>query len=520
MVMVSASRVVVIGSGVAGLSAAAMLAQRGFEVTVVERDVVLGGKLRTESVAGRSIDVGPTVLTMPEALERVFADAGASLTDYVVLRPLERLARHDWTDGSSLDLYPSLEQTIESVAAFAGPKEALGYRAFASHAARIHELVAPRFLGSQRPTLSTMWSEAKRVGPRALLALDGHRTMWSALSSFFDDPRLLQLFGRYATYCGSSPFTAPGTLNVIAHVERLGVWSVQGGMGALARGLARLVNDRGVEVRLGEHVSEILVDGGRVRGVALRSGEVLEASHVVFNGDVGALSKGLLGRAARFAAPRTRAPSLSAVTLACVGETRGRKLVRHNLFFSDDCAREFRELDQGRLPTEPTLYVCAQDREDVTSEACGAERLFVIVNAPPIGRGVSRGLEEGACEELVWKTLERFGLSVSTVGESVVTTPTRFAERFPGTGGSIYGPATAGMTSSFTRAEARTKVPGLYLAGGSAHPGAGVPMAATSGWLAVEALLSDLRSTSRWRPTATRGGTSMPSATTGTTASS
>jgi 1-hydroxycarotenoid 3,4-desaturase len=510
-------RVVVVGAGVGALSASIALASRGIDVTVVERAPRVGGKMREVEVAGRRIDSGPTVLTVRAVFEELFAAAGASLDAYVTLDPVEVLARHAWADGSRLDLYRDIDRTADAIGALAGSREAAGYRAFCAYAKRIHDHVEGPFMRSQRPTLGSVMREQGLRGMLSLARIDATRTLWSSLGDFFRDPRLLQLFGRYATYCGSSPFLAPATLNVIAHVEREGVWVVRGGMARLAEALARLATERGVTFSLGHGVSEVLTRGGRATGVRLDDGRALEADAVVFNGDVGALSAGLLGPEAQRAwtVDPGLGRSLSAVTFSAVAKADGFPLVRHNVFFSRDYPREFREITDGdSLPSDPTVYVCAQDRDDTActpATSDGRERLFLIVNAP--ARGDRRPFSEDEierCETTTRRHLDALGLSLDwDPSRRAITTPTDFERMFPATGGALYGPPSHGWTSPLARAPSRSKLPGLYLCGGSAHPGAGVPMVARSGLLAAESVLSDLASTARSPAAATRGGTSM-----------
>jgi 1-hydroxycarotenoid 3,4-desaturase len=338
--------------------------------------------------------------------------------------------------------------------------------------------------------------------------------MWNALGDHFHDPRLRQLFGRYATYCGSSPYLAPATLMLVAHVEREGVWIIDGGMHALAAALADAASALGATFRYQQEVTEVLTAAGRVSGVELAGGERLAADAVIMNADVSAVANGLFGDAARSAA-RAIAPSkrsLSAITWSMVGKAKGFPLSRHSVFFSRDYAAEFDAIFRRHaIPDEPTVYVCAQDRLDgdalfSAGEATGqAEELFVLINAPPIGDRYTFGAAEvERAAERTFAALARCGLQVEQRSDaSVVTTPSDFNALFPATGGALYGRASHGWTASFQRPGARTKIPGLYLAGGSTHPGPGVPMAALSGRAAAASLVGDIVRAHRWKPVPT-----------------
>jgi 1-hydroxycarotenoid 3,4-desaturase len=507
-------RVVVVGAGVGGLVAALELAARGLEVLVLERAAAPGGKLCEVAVGDARIDAGPTVFTMRWVFDELFEAVGTSLAAHLALQPVEVLARHAWSERERLDLYSDAARSADAIGALAGPGEALGYLRFCERARRTYETLETTFIRAARPAGPLALAIAVgRRGLGDLRRIEPFTTLWQALGQHFRDPRLRQLFGRYATYVGSSPFAAPATLMLIAHVERAGVWLIEGGMHRLAVVLAELAAARGAAFRYGAEVAEVLADGGRACGVRLADGERIAARAVIVNADVGALATGRLGAAlARVVTPSVPAArSLSAVTWCLVARAAGFPLLRHNVFFSRDYAAEFQDLfRRGRLPAEPTVYVCAQDRGASDGPAPGAaERLLCLVNAPPLGDREACDEEIGSCEERAFRLLARCGLEVERRAEAtVVTTPREFERQFPGTGGALYGQASHGAMASFRRPAARTRLPGLYLAGGSVHPGAGVPMAALSGRLAAASLLADHASTSRSRRAAMPGGTS------------
>ncbi len=479
--------------------------------------------MREIDVGGASIDAGPTVMTMRWVFDELFEAAGSALDQHIQLKPLDILARHAWNESERLDLFADVSRSAEAIGAFAGPAEAAGYRAFCDESRRIYETLRDSFLTVQKAGPMGLAGKIGWGRADALLGIRPFDTLWRALGDHFADPRLRQLFGRYATYCGSSPYAAPATLMLIAHVEQAGVWAVEGGMQRLAEALERLASSLGVDFVHGAHAETIEVEQGRVGGVILAGGTRLPADWIVVNADAAALASGVFGDAARAGAPAqpAAARSLSALTWAIQAETRGFPLVRHNVFFSKDYAAEFDDiLRRGRLPRAPTIYVCAQDRPDGGPGATSAERLLVLVNAP--ANGDQAPLDERdlrACERQVSTHLAQCGVALSQPLErAAITTPTAFNALFPATGGALYGPATHGWAAAFKRPGAKTRIPRLYQAGGGAHPGAGVPMAALSGRLAARQLIQDHTSASRFSPGATLGGTSTPSATTADTA--
>jgi 1-hydroxycarotenoid 3,4-desaturase len=477
--------------------------------------------MRRVTLGGAAMDAGPTVFTMRWVFDELFDAIGERLTDHIGLRPVDVLARHAWSADQRLDLFADRDRSADAIGSFAGAAASRGYLEFCERAARIYRTLEQPFLRGSRPNPVTL---AGRVGLKRLpdlLSISPFATLWDELGHYLDDPRLRQLFGRYATYCGSSPYLAPATLMLVAHVEQQGVWMVDGGMHQVAQSLAALARRRGATLRFDAAVDEIIVRDGRACGVRLADGEEIAASAVVFNGDVAALAGGLLGdsvdRSVPVMEPQQR--SLSALTWNLLARTGGFPLSRHTVFFSDDYAREFDDiLVHGRLPSAPTVYVCAQDRQDDGSGAAGApERLLLIVNAPATGDAAHPFTDEelARCESQVFRLMARCGLRIERLAErSLMTTPQGFERLFPGTGGALYGRASHGWAASFSRPGARCRMPGLYLAGGSTHPGPGVPMAALSGRLAAASVLLDLsaasrrHSTSPWPPAAMPGGTS------------
>ncbi|MFN3172847.1 MAG: 1-hydroxycarotenoid 3,4-desaturase CrtD [Hyphomicrobiales bacterium] len=501
---------VIVGAGIGGLSAALSLAGQGLKVTLLEAQPEVGGKMRAVPVGGSAIDGGPTVFTMKWVFDELFDEAGLNFDDSVGLTKAELLARHAWDDSGTLDLFADLDQSADAIGDFCGAKEAANFRQFAQEAAAMYATLEQPFLRSSKPSMLGM---SARLGPKGL-AVKPFSTLWRALNGRFDDPRLVQLFGRYSTYTGASPFMAPATLMLIAHVELDGVWLVKGGMRELAQVMRRACEAKGVVIQTSAKVARIETDKGAARAVILENGERHSGDVVVVNADASAIGSGLFGadvqRAVDPVKPTKR--SLSAIGWTLKARTDGFLLAHHSVFFGQDYPEEFDAVFQrSSYPGDPTVYICAQDRADTggLADPDKAERMLMVINAPPNGDQNPDQSEMEQCMERSLARLEACGLKVEVEpAMSVPTGPKGFNRLFPATGGALYGRANHSPVASFQRPDNRTKIPGLYLAGGSVHPGPGVPMAALSGRLAAARIVSDLASTRPSRRTVTVGGMS------------
>lgn len=519
----TAHRIAVIGAGIGGLAAALRLAAAGCTVTVFETHGTPGGKMRTLPSAAGPVDAGPTVLTMRPVFDALFADVGEALEDHLTLLPLATLARHYWEDGTTLDLMADPEASAANVAAAFGPKAETQFRAFSARAARLFAAFDAPMMQAAEPSQEALRAVVLRQ-PRLIADMAPHRTLAELLNRSFDDPRLAQLFGRYATYVGGSPYDSPALLSLIWQAEAQGVWAVEGGMHRLAQVIEALASARGASFRYDTAVRRIEQQGGRVTAIETAT-ERLFVDGVLFNGDPRALATGLLGDGVKRAVdPAAVMPrSLSAHVHAFAARPSGPALAHHTVFFGSDQKAEFAALSRGERPVDATLYICAQDRIGGAAPD-GPERFEIILNGPPLtpdGRVQDKQDQDAEreiaqCQTQVFARLAQFGLRFDPApGPETLTTPQGFGKLFPASLGSLYGRSPQGLMAALKRPVARTAVTGLYLAGGGVHPGAGVPMAALSGRHAAEAILNDLASTSTSRQTATLGGMSTVSRTTG-----
>lgn len=517
----SGDGVVIIGAGMGGLGAAIDLAGKGVPVTVVEKASTPGGKMRTLEVGGQHIDAGPTVMTLRSAFDDLFEEAGSRFEDHVGLVTAERLARHAWDDTDTFDLMADPEASVEEVDRFFGGKQARLFAKFLRDGSKLYDALTTNFLLQPQTNPIGLTTRMLMNNPGGALTLRPFSTLWSALGDYFPDARLRQLFGRYATYCGASPWSAPATLMMIAELEQRGVWYVKGGMSRLAHGMAGFASQLGADIRYDAPVDEILIEGGTAKGVRLQSGETIRARAVLSAADPDALRSGLLGDDARKGLkPAKMQRSLSALVWTATGKPTGFELDRHNVVFSPDYRAEFDALfTDNRIPDDPTIYICAQDR-GAGSTRDGAERFLILINAPADGDTHTYTAEEtDPWLDLTLNRLRASGLNLD-LDAATATGPDGFARLCPGSSGAIYGRALHGWQSAFQRPGARTQIPGLYLAGGGTHPGPGVPTSMISGRTAARSILADLALTPRSRPAGIAGSTQTPSATTDATASS
>ncbi|MBE0644162.1 MAG: phytoene desaturase [Bacteroidetes bacterium] len=484
----------IIGAGLGGLSAAIHLARRGKNVTVYESNSTPGGKASEVRMDGFRFDTGPSLITMPFVIEQLYDVAGTPANERIQLIPVDPICRYFYPDGTVLDACASEEEFRTQVRTLA-PSDAEAVTRFLDYSQRIYELTSDIFLFHSLSDLKSLLRWKNLPTLLRLPQIDAFHTVHERVQSYFRDPRLVQLFDRYATYNGSNPFTAPATLNIIPYVEyRLGASYVHGGIYALVRSLESAARSLGVSFRYDTPVEGIVVEGGRVRGVRTADGTCAHDA-VVSNADAVHTMTTLLGGAGSDAVKRARRygklePSCSGLVFLWGVRGRNDSLAHHNIVFSDNYAEEFDAIFTRRVaPSDPTVYVSITSRADPEHAPEGHENWFVLVNMPAL-TDANRDTDIGSVRTAVLRRLHAAGFDIAgdIVCEETIT-PSDLERRYNANKGSIYGISSNSRNAAFLRPRNRIGSPeGLYLCGGSAHPGGGVPLVLLSGKLAAEAV--------------------------------
>jgi phytoene desaturase len=496
-------RVVVVGGGLGGLATACTLAARGYAVTLCDKNAWVGGKAAVLAEQGFRFDMGPTILTIPRVLKRIYAEAGRDLEDHLDLVPLDPQWRSFFDDGSTLDLHADVDRMRSTLDAFApGTGSGQGYARFMDLSERLHRISEDYFFWRNVGGLKDMFDARRGLSLSILKEVMGMRpgrSVAGTVRSFVPDQRAAQMLDHFTQYVGSSPDASPAVLCGIAHMQSNdGVWYPRGGTGAVPRALASLAVDLGVDIRTKTPIRRIIVDGGRVRGVETEAGETIAAGAVVSNSDSVRTHRELVeGRPReRFLQRRRYEPACSGVVLYLGLDKRYEQLIHHNFVFSEDPHEEFESIyRRGEPAADPTCYVCAPAITEPEVAPPGGEALYVLVHTPYLRphhdwsqmfpayrRRIIEKLEQTAG----MKNLERH-----IVFEKALT-PQDIHDRYHVLDGAIYGLASHGrFFGAFKPANRSPDIRGLYLAGGSAHPGPGMPMVLMSGWIAADCVDQD-----------------------------
>lgn len=485
--------IIIIGAGLGGLYAACRLAKAGFSVTVLEKNETIGGKVNFVKADGYKFDTGASLLTMRHVLEDLFEFAGRELKDYLTIVPLEPICRYFWTDGTIFDASTNLKKTENEISKIA-PQDIENFHKYLTDAKQKYEIAEKTFLSH---SLNDLPKLLRPKYLKDLLAISSLKTLNKHNKSYFGSPKLRQLFDRFATYNGSSPFQTPATFALIPFVEfGLGAWYVKGGMYEIPRSLEKLATELGVTIYTESEVEKIEIENGKAVGVRV-GGESFGCDFVIANSDAVETYRNLIDKRARKVFPDKKLekiePSCSGFVLLLGTKKQFPNLAHHNIFFSDDYKAEFDALFGRKRPAmNPTIYVCAVSKTDETQAPTNHENLFVLVNAPYTSNKTNWQTEAKSYRDLIIKKLENFGLQdlENSIEFEQIITPADFEQRYAANRGSIYGVSSNGIFSAFLRPPNKAKdIENLYFVGGTTHPGGGIPLVLLSGKMASELIL-------------------------------
>lgn len=483
----------VIGGGFGGLASAITLASKGCKVVLHEKQQTLGGKANTKSIGSFRFDTGPSLLTMIAVFDNLFKEAGRTLAEYIPVVELSPLTHYWFPDGTHFksdrmqQFIPTLTEHLDVT------EEEL--QAHFAYTKKIWDLTHAVFLEKSLHSWKTFASRKTLHSLLRIGAIDPLRSMHKANASFFRDPRLVQLFDRYATYNGSDPYRAPATLNTIPYVEHgLGGYGVKNGIYGIIEGLEKLAVELGVTLYKGSEVTEILYDRKkRITGL-VANGKEIATKYIVSDVDVSTLYADLLQDRDAPLAKRYRKlpPSSSALVFYWGIDCDCKELGVHNIWFSEDYQREFEAIHtHAQVPDDPTIYVNITSKITPTDAPSGQENWFVLVNAPPHD-GRSWEEELAKTRQRVIKRLS-LSLGIDLQKHIVVEdhmTPSDIETQTGSYRGSLYGISSNTTMAAFLRhPNISRRYKGLYLAGGSVHPGGGMPLATLSGIIAAKLLM-------------------------------
>jgi len=485
-------KAIVIGAGLGGIGASVSLAAAGWDVEVFEKNAHAGGKLNLLRREGFSFDLGPSILTMPQVFERLCARAGKRLADYVEIQPVTPHWRNFFEDGTVLDLHPSAAETVAHSPSL-GPQDRTDLEAFLAYSRRLYEKSTPGYFDLGLDTVREMVRHHGVIS--SLLDFDLFSTMDSGVGRRVRDRHLREVLDYFVKYVGSSPFHAPGVLNLMAHVQsEFGLWYVKGGLYNLALGLARLMVDAGAKLHTGAEVVEILREGGRAAGVRLADGSERRSDAVVSNMEVIPAHRRLLGEGEAELRRFDRfEPACSGLVLHLGTDRIYPQLAHHNFLFSKNPREHFETVFRKRqLPGDPTIYLVAPTRSDPSQAPPGCDNLKILPHIPYVQDPPFGPEDYGRLRERVLDKLERMGLQ--DLRRHVIFehmwTPDDIQRLYYSNCGAIYGVVSDRRKNQGFKAPKKSdRWRDLWFVGGSVNPGGGMPMALLSGQMVADRIL-------------------------------
>ena len=491
-------KILVVGGGLGGLSAAISLRAKGYQVEVLEKNAQIGGKLNVREIDGFTFDLGPSIFTLPQIFDDLFRRAGKKMEDYLKLQPVTPHWRNFFEDGTVIDLYQEPERMRQELSKLQGNPEALWaeFQNFLNYAREQYGIIESGYFAEG---LDTIWELIRHYGIFGLgNGMDWRNSMSESIASRLSEPHLRQIFEYFIKYVGSSAHDAPGYMNMMPVIQfDYGLWYVEGGMYNLARGLSRLLDDLQIPVRLETEVRQITREGRKVTGVVLANGERLRADYVVCNMEVIPAYEKLLDESPRFIRKHEKfAPACSGLVIHLGTDRVYPQLAHHCFFYSKDQKNHFDSVfKKGVLPEDPTIYLVAPTRTDPDKAPAGCDNIKILPHIPPMDPENPLAPEDYLkLRERVLLKLERMGLEdlrKHIVVEDMLTPPD-IQSMYYSNRGSIYGVVTDWKKNKGFKAPKQSKkYKNLFFVGGSVNPGGGMPMAVLSGQKACDRLVAE-----------------------------
>lgn len=484
--------ITVVGAGIGGLTAAALLASRGHKVTVFEKNTRPGGKMQEVKASGYRFDTGPSLLTMPFLLENVFTECGESLDNYLQLSEVDPICRYFYKDGTIFDNFADRQKTVEEIEKFS-PQDVRGYTSFLERSEDIYNKTADAFLFNPLYELQDL----KSLNFRDMLDIDALSTVSKKVDEYVVSSHLRKFFKRFTTYNGSSPYQAPATLNVIPHVElNQGGFYVHGGLYSIAQSLFSLCEKMGVEFHFSTEIKSFQTENDRITGCTTSGNDQITCDVLFSNADASETILSLLPDSAVSKRKKKRQkkiePSCSGFVILLGCNRKWDQLRHHNIFFSEDYRKEFKDIfDRKVLPSDPTIYIANTSYSDSDHAPNGSSNLFILVNAPYLADNQDWYRWTDIYRDKIIDELEHRGLTgLRDSAEYIsVINPEDFYQRFKSNKGSIYGTSSNSTFSAFIRPRNKVRsLSNLYMIGGSTHPGGGIPLVIQSAFNAVTLL--------------------------------
>jgi phytoene desaturase len=487
-----AKSVTVVGGGLGSLTGAIRLAKLGYQVSLFEKNANLGGKINEYRQDGYQFDMGPSLLTMPSVLDEFFQSIGYRTSQFLDVIPLEPITRYFFPDQNKLDIYSNQEKMARELDRLF-PDQRDAYFQFLQYTKSIYNTAAKVFLHKPIHEWRKLLSKDILLSLLQIYKIDPCRSVHQANSEIFSNEDLIQLFDRYATYNGSNPYRAPATLNIIPYVENvLGGYYLKSGMYQLVRVLEKIAGELGVEIHKSAKVEKIVHANGKVHGIQVNK-EIIFSDYVLCGADVIETHNHLIDgyNTVRQKLDRLE-PSLSGMVFLWGVKKKHPELLHHNIFFSQDYQREFRQIfNDLQPPDDPTIYVSITSKSDPEHAPANGENWFVLLNMPYLAEDQNWSAATEKMRLAVYKTLKRNGIDIeSSIELEKVLIPPDFYQLNGSNRGSIYGISSNSRWTAFKRPANRSRIlKGLYFAGGSTHPGGGIPLVMLSGKMAAELIL-------------------------------